>query len=112
MVARAAIPLVLMACTTVTKEDPTEPVDTTEPTTPVDSDTPEDPDPDPPVDTDLVDTDAPDTDAVVDSDPPCTVGFDVGDCPPDFTLDAVGGTSVTLSQHGAQRVIVIGTSNW
>lgn len=42
----------------------------------------------------------------------CTVGLDPADCPPDFTLDAAGGGSVTLSDHIGQRVIIIGTSNW
>jgi hypothetical protein len=42
----------------------------------------------------------------------CTVGLDPMDCPPDFTLDAVGGGSVTLSELVGQRVVIIGTSNW
>ena len=52
-----------------------------------------------------------DATAAVD-DPSCEVGLSVGDCPPDFSLERVGGGSVHLSDHIGQRIIVIGTSNW
>jgi hypothetical protein len=107
LVARLLPPLALFACATADPEDPgdvMDPVDTEVVDT---NDTPDDT----PDDTPVGDTDAPDTD-VPDTDPPCTTGLDVGDCPPGFTLSAVDGGSVTLSQLGGQRVIVLGTSNW
>ena len=45
-------------------------------------------------------------------DPSCVVGLAVGECPPEFTLSAVAGGSLSLSEFVGQRVIVIGTSNW
>lgn len=42
----------------------------------------------------------------------CQVGLSVGECPPDFTLNAANGGTLTLSDHVGERIIIIGTSNW
>ena len=53
-----------------------------------------------------------DTDTDVANDDGCTVGLEVGDCAPDFTLRASDGTSYTLSERGGERVILVGSATW
>ncbi len=54
-----------------------------------------------------------DTDIGTDSnDGSCSIGLDVGDCPPDFTLPSTSGGDVTLSMRGGERVILVGSSIW
>lgn|GEM_PF-3441978 len=45
--------------------------------------------------------------------PECeTVGFELGDCAPDFNLPSIAGGDVSLAHFSGQRILVFGTSNW
>ena len=71
-----------------------------------DSDTDSDTDADSDADSDT-DTDA-DTDACPDG-----VGFELGQCAPDFTLKSIDGGEFSLSElAGNKRVVVIGSATW
>jgi len=51
-------------------------------------------------------------DPVIDTGRGCTVGFDVGECPRDFSLPNQDGDTVTLSDHVGQTVGVVGAAEW
>ena len=81
-----------------------------------DSDTDADSDSDADADVDAdADSDADsDTDSDTDTDVECEEGFEVGQCPPDFTLPLADGSGdFSLSSvAGTKKVVVIGTANW
>ncbi|MFT4978878.1 MAG: cytochrome oxidase Cu insertion factor (SCO1/SenC/PrrC family) [Myxococcota bacterium] len=51
-------------------------------------------------------------DPVFDTERDCTVGFEVGQCPRDFTLTNQAGEAVTLSELVGQPVVVVGAAEW
>jgi hypothetical protein len=44
--------------------------------------------------------------------PSCEVGFEVGDCAPDFTLMEAAGEDMSLSEHSGSVVLLASEALW